>query len=331
MPKKKLPKNPLAPYMASILLSYVIWAAAGPVIKLTLDYVPVYTFLLYRFLIVGILVFPYTFLKLKQYPIHKKDYGKIVLLGIFSQTSLAFVFFGLKYTTVLDATLIAVLGPILSVMAGHYLYNERVNIYTKVGLGIASLGTFFVVLEPILYPEPLNHASELRLFGNMLILLNTICFTLYIIWSKMSLGITTKPIRHIMKLIHMKPMRRHYPATLLMSLSFYVGLATFIPLSFLEQLGFIGDQMFRFEDLTLIPFIGILYMAVASSIVAYFAFEWGLSKVEVEETAIFSYLQPIMAMPFAYLILKEVPTQHVIIGSVLMGIGVFIAEKNKKK
>lgn len=328
MYKRKLPNKKFSWHLLAIVSAYIIWAAAGPIIKLTLDYIPVFTFLLYRFIIVCIAVLPYTIIKLKQYPIHKEDIIKILLLGLFSQTSLALIFFGFKYTTALEGTIIGVLGPILSVFAGHHLYNEKVNNYVKLGLGIATFGTFIVVLEPI-FASSSDAAISQRLLGNMFVVMYTLMFLMYILWSKMSLGITTKPVKKVMKFFHMKPMKRHYPATLLMTLAFYVGLLTFIPLAIIETSGFFGEVPFQFSNLTLVPLLGILYMALISSVIAYVGFEWGLSKIEIKETAIFSYMQPIFAVPFAYLLLGEIPEFYVIVGGLIIALGVVIAEYKK--
>lgn len=324
-----LPGKHLKPYLYAILLSYVIWSAAGPVIKLTLDYVPVFTFLLYRFIIVGVILLPYTLIQLQQYQVHRQDIWKIVVLGIFSQTSLALIFFGFKYTNVLEGTIIGLLGPILAIFAGHHLYNEKVNNYVKLGLGVATLGTFVVFAEPILSAHNSNYEASLRLLGNFLILLYTLLFVFYILWSKMSLGITTRPLKKFMRIFHMQPMKRHYPSNLLMALAFYVGLATFIPLALLEQKGVFGGAPFLLSNLTVVPLLGILYMAVASSIIAYFAFEWGLTKIEVKETVIFSYMQPVFTVPFAYLLLNEVPSFYVLMGGLIIAFGVVIAELKK--
>ena len=145
----------------------------------------------------------------------------------------------------------------------------------------------------------------------------------------MSLGIKSPALNKTLRFWHLKPMKHTYPATMLMILTFYVGLATFIPLVILENFGAFGPQNFSFSSITIIPALGILYMALVSSWVAYVAFEWGLTKVEVKETAIFSYLQPVFTVPIAFLLLGEVPTNPMVWGSVIIAIGVTIAELKK--
>ena len=67
-------------------------------------------------------------------------------------------------------------------------------------------------------------------------------------------------------------------------------------------------------------------MVFFSSIVAYFLFESALKKAKVVETALLSYLSPLMAMPFAFLLLNEIPSKVAIIGAVIIALGIVFAE-----
>lgn len=327
--KRKLPNNSLLPYYLALLGSYLIWAAAGPIIKLTLEHIPPFTFLLFRMLIVCIVLLPFTIIQLKRDSIHKKDLLKLTLLGIFSQTSLIFIFLGLKYTTVLDATIISLLGPILSVAAGHYFYNEKTDWHIKLGLAIATLGAILVAFEPLFLRQGDIIEIETRLFGNFMVILNSISFLLYIIWSKISLGKISPNVKKTLHFLHMKPMIKTYSPVLMTALSFYVGLLSFIPLSMLEMGGFFGPVDFSLFALPLTPILGLFYMSLISSIIAYFLFEWSLEKIEVKDTALFSYLQPVFTLPFAYIMLKELPNQVMLSGALVIAIGVTIAELKK--
>src|SRR3972149_11774461 len=98
MPKKAPPTTVTFAFLA-LIAANLIWAAAGPVIKLTISFIPPFTFLFLRFLTVCVLVLPYTLVGLSKTVISPKDYWKILILGVFSQSSIIFIVFGLKYTT----------------------------------------------------------------------------------------------------------------------------------------------------------------------------------------------------------------------------------------
>ncbi len=320
-----MPKKTLIAY-AALLIVTLIWSAATPVIKLTLQYVPVFTFLFLRFLIVCIVLLPFTILELKKNPVHKKDLINFLLLGIFSQSGIAFIFVGLKYTTALDATVIGIMAPLLSVAAGHYFFREKVSTGVKVGVILAVIGTLLVVFEPVIFHTTEGTPTILRLFGNLLVIAYNFTFLMYIIWSKISLGQNSQILKKTLHFIHLKPMTKKYSEFMLTSVTFYVALATFIPLAILEH---VKNPDFRFTAMPVTPFLGILFMSLLSSIVAYSLFEWALNKVTVSDTAIFSYLTPIFTVPFAFLLVGETPSKLTLIGSAIIALGVVIAEKKK--
>ncbi|OGC70710.1 hypothetical protein A2415_03670 [candidate division WWE3 bacterium RIFOXYC1_FULL_39_7] len=327
MRMKKLPPEFYIGF-SGLILVYLIWAAAGPVIKLTLNYLPPFTFLFLRFLAVCIIILPLLLIELKKQKINKQDYFKIFILGVFSQTSLALIFLGLNYTTAIDFALISLLGPLLSMAAGHYLFNDKFNTGIKFGIILASLGTLFVTVEPILNGNGSNVDPLLRVYGNVLAILYTLAFLLYIIWSKISMGEVTPTIKKGLHFLHMKPMTKKYPPVLLMSLSFFVGMATLIPLALLENLNVFGKVEYSLMFLDKTAVFGLMYMVLLSSIAAYFLFEWSLTKVTVSDTAILGYLQAVFTLPFAYMLLGELPTKYALIGGAIIAVGVIIAESS---
>jgi len=323
MPRRKLPKNLTLPYIA-ILITTLIWGAAGPIIKYTLSYIPPLTFLFLRFLIVCIILLPYLFVELRRTKINKRDYLNFFLLGLFAQTSILLIFLGLNYTTALDAAIIGIMGPILSIVAGHYFYKDKIDTKIKVGLSLASIGTLFVIIEPALTGNG-KVAIEHRIFGNLLILLYHFFWVVYIIWSKMSMGERSALLKKTLSFVHLKPMTKKYSPTLITGLTFYVGLITLIPLSIIENL----NRTSYFDILSIDPrgLLGLLYMALLSSIMAYMCYQWSLDHLKVSQIAFFGYLAPIFTVPIAYILLGEIPNKVMVIGAVFIALGVYIAEK----
>ena len=76
--------------------------------------------------------------------------------------------------------------------------------------------------------------------------------------------------------------------------------------------------------------LGLLYMSLFSSIVAFILYQWALDKGRVSESAIFGYLGPVFSFPIAHLLLGEVPTTSLIISAVIVVIGVIIAETGQQ-
>ncbi|MBN1162721.1 DMT family transporter [Patescibacteria group bacterium] len=326
---KKHKKTPAITARAhrAFLGATLIWAAAGPVIKLTLTHIPPTSFLFYRFLIVCIVVLPYAIIELSKTKIHKKDLFNLFILGIFSQTAIWIAFWALKYTSALDYTIISLSGVILSIYGGHYFFKDKLNNKVVTGLILATLGTLLVVVEPILNPHGESLPITYRLFGNVIAVVFNLTWVAYILISKLAMGEESRILKKYLQNINWKPMRREYSPTLIVTLSFYVGLITLIPLFLLEQCGLFGNVSFDIFAIDTVSLFGLLYMALLSSIVAYMLYQWGLDNAHVSESAIYGYLSPVFTLPFAYILLGEVPNLYMIAGTILIATGVVIAEK----
>lgn len=326
MKKTKLPNKLITAHL-SLLVAGIMWAAAGPIIKITLGYIPPATFLFLRFLIVCILLLPYIIYELLKVRIDKADYFNLILLGISSQSAIYFVFLAYNYTSVLDINIIGVIGSILTVYFGHYFYKEKIDPKLTWGLILTSIGTLIVFIEPIFNKEQSFTQIENRLVGNLLAIIYNLAWVIYLIWSKMSMGEKSNQLRNTLKFLHMKPMKNKYSPSLIVTISFYVGLITILPLAIYENL--IQGSIFNITTIEPIGLMGLLYMAIVSSIMAYMLYEYGLEYAKVSDTALYGYLQPILTIPFAYYLVGEIPNIYMIIGGIIITLGVVIAEARK--
>ena len=235
----------------------------------------------------------------------------------------------MKYTSAIDAALIGVLGPLMSVVAGHYYYKEKINRGMILGLSLTILGLGLIIFKPIITEGGTSAAAGLRIFGNLMILAHVVGFLLYTVWSKMTMGKSSSLLTRTFSRARIKPMTKNYSPFIIVAVSFFVGLATIIPFAVLESHGFFGYEAFSLANLSITPIVGLLYMALISSIAAYYLYAWALQKATVGDTAIFSYLTPVFTLPFAYILLAEVPTPLMLYGAAIIASGVVIAEKTK--
>uniref|UniRef100_A0A7C4XTX9 EamA domain-containing protein n=1 Tax=candidate division WWE3 bacterium TaxID=2053526 RepID=A0A7C4XTX9_UNCKA len=325
MMKKQLPKKLLLAHLG-LLAATIIWAGAGPVIKLTLDFLPPFAFIVFRFAIVCTIFLPYVFFTLRSHPIDWKDLPNIFWLGVFGQASIVFIFIGLKYTTAIDAAIMNLLSPIAIILAGHYFYNEKINNVQKTGYAIATLGTLLIAIEPALTPSNTTVPTHLRIFGNFMVVIYQLAWPAYIILGKRMMGEQSSIVNKAFKYFHLHQMHKKYNSTLLTILTFYVGLAVLTPFALWESFALVNPQPIV---LTFPSILGLLYMALISSIVAYLLFDWSLPKVEAADTALYNYMSPLFSIPIAMVFLGEVLTSTVTIGMAVIGLGVLIAEKYK--
>lgn len=313
----------------AMIAATAIWGFAPPIIKHTLSYIPPFSFLFYRFLIVCAVIFPFVYLELRRQTVSLRDFPALILSGVLGQASLAILFYGLKYTSSLEVAVIGVIAPLLMVAAGHYFFGDKINKNLKIGLIITSLGTLILAIGPILDPEIPKAAKSSRVLGNVLIVIYNLFWTAHVLWSKRIRGENSHKVNEVAKFLGIPIPRKKYSSQLITGVSFYIGLACMIPLYLLESTGKLGATPFTIIGLNPAGWAGLLYMALLSSIAAYGLFEWSLKYLKVTDTVIFSYISPVFTLPAAFFILGELPTPDIIAGSIVIAVGIFVAEHKK--
>jgi len=285
------------------ILTFVslLWGIASPVIKYTLNFIPPYSFLFWRFLITSIIFLPFFLFYLKKYPLHLNEVPILTLLGFLgTPLTLILLFVGYTKTTSMDGVLISSTAPIFITIGGAIFLKEKVTFKERVGLLIAVLGSLITISQPLLEGGFLKSQN---LFGNLLVFGSVISWTAFTLLSKFYF-------------------RKHHPFVIT-AFCFFVGLIVIFPLAILEK----GFQIFNFQFsiFNFSAFMGILYMSIFSSVIAYTLYEYGLSLIEASEATLFAYLQPIFAAPLSLLWLGEKITFPFLVGAIVITCGIFIS------
>lgn len=298
-------KTRLTAYTALSITS-VIWGVGAVLIKYSLNYTSPFTFLFYRFAIVGIIFLPIFIYQAKKTKLQFKDLPFLILLGFMASTlNLTLLFYGMKLTSAIEATFIGALSPILIIIGGAVFLKEEVTNLEKIGAVLAFTGSIFIIIQPILANGRLDITN---LEGNIMVFLATI------IWGAYSL------------MARKRESTKKSTPLMLTSFTFLVGFLTIIPFFLIEKLQ-TAEPLF-WVDPHAVP--GIIYMALLGSCIGFFCYNLGFSLIEASEATIFSYLTPIFAFPLAVLWLGEKIDQWFVFGAVLIFIGVFLTEYKGK-
>jgi drug/metabolite transporter (DMT)-like permease len=288
-----------------LLIVSVIWGFAAAIIKYTLGGFPPFIFLTYRFFISSIIaVVLFVFIKSKL-PKSPKVWALTLFNGfLLSTVSLGLLFLGTDKTTSIDSNLISAMAPITIAIAGVFFLKEHVTKRESFGILIALAGTLITVIEPVLkFQDGFG-----GLTGNLLV------------FASIIVGAATAVLAKLV-------LRNNVDALISTSLSFIVGFLTLAPFTLPQILNS------RFQILTSVPFsyhLGVFYMAILSGTVAYYLWHKAHKTIEISEASLFAYLYPIFGVPLSVLWLKEKITIPFIIGSVIIAIGVILAEWKKK-
>lgn len=287
---------------AALIAVAVIWGISAVVIKATLTQIPPFEFLYFRFLLLFPVTLPWYIWYLRKHPVKKEELFALTAFAFMSTTlNLSLVFLGFERTSAIDGNLLGTVAPIFIIILGVVLLKEKVGNREGWGMLLVVLGSLITVLQPILS----NSAFPLKnLLGNMIILGGSIVWAFFVLLSKKNFK-------------HFSPLHITLHGSM-------IALPTFALLAFAEN----GGSLPALSTLTvnLPALIGVLYMAFVSYIGAYFFYEYGMSKIEISEGSIFTYLQPLITTPLAVMFLGEAITIPFLIGAAIIASGVALSE-----
>lgn len=277
-----------------LILANIFWGAGFPIYKWSLEELPPFTFAFIRFFIGALIVLPFVINKTK---ISRQDYKNLFLVSIISVSiQIPLLFFGLKLAPSINAPIIIAIGPIILILASFIFLKEKIKLKTVGGTLISLLGVTAIILEPLIISGFTGSVT-----GNVLIFLATICSVIQALLLK-KLTVRNEPVVVIFWM-------------------FLIGSLPLIPFVIWESASFN-----IITDITMKGVIGIIYGIYFTAILAHYLYTYGVSKIKASEVGIFSYVDPIAAIIVAMPLLGEKITPAYLVGSMLVFLGIFIAE-----
>ena len=242
------------------------------------------------------------FIKLKKIPMDgasiKKHLKRLVLSGMFIGLNWVLLFESYRYTSVAVATLCYYMAPIFVIVASPFVLKDKLTVKKTICVFIALIGMIFVsgVLE-----GGISDVSELKgvLFGLG-------AAALYATVVMMNQGLKEVPT---------------YDKTIM---QLGAAAAVLIPYElFIEDLSTVA-----FTPLIIIM---LIIVGVVHTGIAYALYFGSMNGLKAQTVALFSYIDPIVAIILSALFLKEPMTVYSIIGAVLVLGATMISELPEKK
>lgn len=295
-------KSPL-PYIA-LLIAHLIWGANFVVAKITLQEIPPNSLALMRFAFASILLAPFFLAQTRKVKIDKQDIPKLIIIGVLIITlNISFFFEGIIRTTVINASVLSLVVPILSVFFGWIFLREKVYIVNLIGIFVGLLGALIIIRLPQLF---IGTFSPKEMVGNILIILASLAWVVGSVFSRQLL--------------------KKYPSLIVTTAAFLVGTVTFLVPAVNEYV----QNPTWIQDVSMLGVLGIIYITILSSISAYFLFEWGLAKTSVFQANILHYVEPFVAAALGITLLGEELSVPLVAGGILIMAGVCLGTMAKE-
>lgn len=294
----------------ALIITNIIWGAASPIFKWSLYNIPPFSLAFLRFyyasLILAIILLVLRLFNWQKVSLFKQikdvfryDAKNLLWLSLCGITfNITFFFLGLKISSAIDAPIIASAGPVFTFFLAVILLKEPFKLKKFLGMMLALVGVVFIVIQSLL-----EKTSDASILGNLFFVLAT-------------LGAVGQSIFG-------KKIYANHNFIVVTFLSFIIGTLSFIPLAIYEYL----KSPEWLIGLNYQGVIGIVFGSLFSSTIAYSLLGFGLSKIPASEVAIFTYVDPVIAVLIAIPLLGEKITLSYIVGSLLVLVGIYLAEK----
>jgi len=290
---------------SQLVLTMLIWGAAWPVGRLLAEGLPTVSIAVIRYVIVVPVLF--LILRLREGRIHirREWIPTLVLLGLLSTTLYQIFFlYGVKYAAASDDSIVIGAGPVMIGVLASVYAQERLTRRKVLGLLVGLSG---VVLIGFLSP---NTGVLNRPLGLTLVFFGALSYALYTIL-----------LRRFVKKTNSNQDGVHVSSLSINSWMAVFGLLFLAPFSVVEQ-----PWNYTWN---LGSWIGILYLALLSTIVGYYLYIEGVTKIGAGRASVFSNLVPVFGVLTSALILKEAVSIWTVVSLALILTGVYLVNTKR--
>ncbi len=288
------------------IITMIFWGTAFAFSKLIINKAinPV-VFLALRMLFAFVFCFGYLLLT-KQigewFAMFRRNFWRTLFLGGgFYAFSYIIQYFGVRYTTAINQTIICNASTFFVVMLNLIIYRHKPTRKFVISMIVGFFGILLIMVNEEF------HISQTTLIGDLLTLLSFFLWALYLVLNR---DMTTK----------------ENPLFVTVSMFLWTSVLL-VPLSF----GFGMNE--QFSLLNLIDWGVIAYLGIICSGVGTLLFSIALSNEEIpsENMALIHFLLPIVGITTSILVLGEELNWRIVVGCIIVLFSVFIIEAKKEK
>jgi drug/metabolite transporter (DMT)-like permease len=201
------------------------------------------------------------------------DLGRLAGLSFLGVTANILLFIeGLKRTTAVNAIILIVMIPVFTLLVAVLLRRERFDAKRAAGVLIALAGASI-----LLRIEDFDAGNDV-LVGNVLIVLNCLSYSFYLVLSR--------------------PLLQRYPSILVVALTFLLGALVLFPLGLPRTFDAADAGVFTQRVV-----LDLVWIVLVPSVLAYALNNYALKRLRASTVASFVFLQPVFGVALALALL----------------------------
>ena len=241
------------------------------------------------------------FLKPANISIAREDRLRLILCAVTGIAVNQLLFLkGLSLTYSIHASLLMLTTPILIVFIAAWLLKEKAGPWKIAGLLLGIAGALVLILAK----DNSGHGNNV-LFGDILIIINAISYTIYFIL--------------------VKPLMLKYNPVVLIRWIFTIGLILVLPFGWAEF------TAIRWEHFQPVDMLSISLVTLTGTFLAYLFNIYGIKVLGSSVAGFYIYTQPVFAALIAMLFLREELTLYKLIAALMIFTGVYLANRQSVK
>lgn len=207
---------------------------------------------------------------------------------------------GIALTTATNSALILATTPVFIVFFGAVLKVEKITSRIVQGVILSFTGVVMIILGS---GKPLTITDQ-SLIGDLLIIANPICWSIYTVLSK--------------------PMLREYSPLKLTAVTMALGTVPLV----LVSIPSLSTE--NWAAISTNAWLSLAFSAVFAIAIGYTLWYTGVSRIGSARTALYDNLVTVFAVASAWVLLSESMTAIQIIGAFLVFVSLYVARRNRK-
>ena len=241
------------------------------------------------------------FLKPANISIAREDRLRLILCAVTGIAVNQLLFLkGLSLTYSIHASLLMLTTPILIVFIAAWLLKEKAGPRKIAGLLLGIAGALVLILAK----DNSGNGNNV-LFGDILIIINAISYTIYFIL--------------------VKPLMLKYNPVVLIRWIFTIGLILVLPFGWAEF------TAIRWEHFQPVDMLSISLVTLTGTFLAYLFNIYGIKVLGSSVAGFYIYTQPVFAALIAMLFLREELTLYKLIAALMIFAGVYLVNRQSAK
>lgn len=279
-----------------------IWGINFSIVKGALaDFSPL-SFNAIRFGTASLILLSLLWIRERSLSIRSKDVGFFIMLALIGNTAYQLFFInGIALTTATNSALILATTPVFIVLFGAVLRVERITSRIVQGVILSFTGVVMIILGS---GRPLTITDQ-SLIGDLLIVANPICWSIYTVLSK--------------------PLLKQYSPLRLTAVTMAIGTVPLV----LVSIPSLSTE--NWLAISTDAWLGLAFSACFAIAIGYVLWYIGVSRIGSARTALYDNLVTVFAVASAWILLSESMTAIQIVGAVLVFVSLYVARRNRRK